>query len=157
MRIVRLPAAPAATLGVIVSLALVALTGCGPGGPALYPVAGKVTLKDGTPIAYGHVILHPDVKQGNESMEVCQGTINDGNYTIMTGAREGAPLGAYTVAIEAAKDVDPNNPYFTEWLAHEKYIDPTQSNLTLEVVEDPQPGRYDFKLDPHPQQKTAAQ
>ncbi len=49
--------------------------------------------------------------------------------------------------------MDPNNPYFTEWLAHEKYIDPTRSKLTLEVVEKSEPGRYDFKLDPHPTQK----
>jgi hypothetical protein len=137
----------------VFSLTAMALTGCGPSGPKVYPVQGKVTLTDGTPIAYGHVILHADKSKGNESMQVCQGTINNGSYTIMTGARPGAPLGAYTVAIEAAKEVNPDNPYFTEWLAHEKYIDPSKSNLTLEVVEQPEPGRYDFKLDPHPQQK----
>ena len=135
------------------SLAAIGLVGCGPSGPAVYPVQGKVTLKDGTPIVFGHVILQADKAQGNLSQEVCQGTIQDGSYTIMTGARPGAPLGAYTVAIEAAKDVDPKNPYFTEWLADEKYIDPTKSKLTLEVVKNPEPGRYDFKLDPHPPQK----
>jgi len=134
-------------------LAALALVGCGDSGPKVYPVQGKVSLMDGTPIIYGHVILQPDKKQGNLSMEICQGTIQDGSYTIMTGARPGAPLGAYTVAIEAAKEVDPNNPYFTEWLADEKYIDPTRSKLTLVVIEKPEPGRYDFKLDPHPPQK----
>ena len=134
-------------------LAALGLTGCSPSGPKVYPVQGKVTLTDGTPILYGHVILQPDKAQGNLSMEICQGTIQEGNYTIMTGARPGAPLGAYTVAIEAAKEVDPQNPYFTEWLADEKYIDPTRSKLTLVVVEKPDPGRYDFKLDPHPTQK----
>ena len=135
-------------------LAVIGLVGCGPSGPKIFPVQGRVTLTDGTPILFGHVILQPDKAQGNQSMEVCQGTIQNGSYTIMTGARPGAPLGAYTVAIEAAKEVDANNPYFTEWLADEKYIDPTRSKLTLVVVEKPEPGRYDFKLDPHPPQKT---
>jgi len=129
--------------------------GCGEDGPKLVPVEGKVTLKDGTPIAYGHVILHPDTAKGNTSKEMCQGTIQSGVYTIHTGARAGAPVGAYLVSIEAAKDVDPNNPYFTEWLADEKYINPNTSKLTLDVVERPEPGRYNFQLDPHPPQKGA--
>jgi hypothetical protein len=82
-----------------------------------------------------------------------QGTIRDGTYTIMTGARNGAPVGAYKVSIEAAKEVNPNNPYFTEWLADERYVDPNRSKLTVEVVENAEPGRYDFKLNPHPPQK----
>jgi hypothetical protein len=131
------------------SLAAIGLSACGGSGPKLVPVEGRVTLTDGTPVAYGHVILHPDAGRGNASKEVCQGMIRDGRYTIMTGARQGAPVGAYKVSIEAAKEVDPNNPYFTEWLADEKYIDPSRSNLTMEVVEGPEPGRYDFKLTPH--------
>ena len=35
------------------------------GGPKLYQVRGKVTLKDGTPVKYGHVILHADAAKGN--------------------------------------------------------------------------------------------
>ena len=140
--------------GLVVSLAAIGVSSCGPSGPKLVPVQGKVTLKDGTPVAYGHIILHPDAGRGNTSKEVCQGTIRDGSYIIMTGAKKGAPLGAYKVSIEAAKDVDPNNPYFTEWLADEKYVDPERSKLTTEVVENPEPGRYDFKLSPHPPQRT---
>jgi hypothetical protein len=139
--------------GLVFPLAVLGLSGCGLSGPKLVPVQGKVTLTDGTPIAYGHVILHPDVSKGNTSKEICQGTIQDGSYTIMTGARKGAPVGAYKVSIEAAKDVNPDNPYFTEWLADEKYLDPNRSNLTMEVVEDPGPSRYDFKLNPHPPQQ----
>jgi hypothetical protein len=135
------------------SLTAIGLSACGRSGPQLVPVEGKVTLTDGTPVAYGHVILHPDAGRGNASKEVCQGTIRDGRYTIMTGARQGAPVGAYKVSIEAAKDVDPSNPYITEWLADEKYVDPSRSNLTMEVVESAEPGRYDFKLNPHPRQK----
>jgi hypothetical protein len=142
-------------VGVLVAaftLSLAALPGCGPGGPKLHPVRGRVTLKDGTPVKYGHIILHADVSKGNTTKEVSQGTIRDGEYAIMTGAREGAPPGAYRVSIEAADEVDENNPYFTRWFADEKYVNPDTSRLTMEVVETPEPGRYDFKLDPHPPQ-----
>lgn len=123
-------------------------SGCGPTGPALVPVEGKVTLTTGKPVTYGHVILHPDVARGNTSKEVCQGTIQDGGYLIMTGAKYGAPLGPYKVAIEAGK-ADPQNPYITEWIADEKYINPNQSGLQMEVVENAEAGRYDFRLEPH--------
>ena len=121
MRRGKASAGRAVAVGLVLPLAALALSGCGPSGPKLVPVQGRVTLTDGTPVAYGHVILHPDASKGNPSKEVCQGTIRDGSYTIMTGARTGAPVGAYTVSIEAAKEVNPNNPYFTEWLADEKY------------------------------------
>jgi hypothetical protein len=128
--------------------------GCGgPSGPTLYPVTGRVTLTDGSPIKYGHVILHPDAAKGNTSKEVCQGTIRDGTYVVMTGARKGAPLGAYRVTIEAAAEVDEANPYFTEWYADEKYASLNTSKLTAEVVEGPESGRYDFQLDPNPKPK----
>lgn len=138
----------------VAGLAFAACTaGCGAEGPRLVPVEGKVTLKDGTAIAYGHVILHPDTAKGNTSKEICQGTINNGAYTIYTGARRGAPVGAYRVSIEAAKETDEKNPYFTEWLADERYINPDTSKLTMDVVESAEPRRYDFQLDPHPPQK----
>jgi hypothetical protein len=131
------------------------MTGCGAAGPKLVPVEGRVTLKDGTPIANGHVILHPDPAKGNASKEGPVGTITNGAYTIHTGAGTGAPLGAYLVTIEAAKDVDEKNPYVTEWLADEKYIDPSTSKLTMVVVDRAEAGRYDFQLDPHSPQKGA--
>lgn len=128
------------------------LSGCWPSGPVLVPVEGKVTLTDGKPVAYGHVMLHPDAGRGNASKEVPVGTIQDGGYRIMTGARYGAPLGAYKVAIEAGK-ADAKNPYITVWIADEKYIDLNQSGLRMVVVEAPEPGQYDFKLEPHPAQR----
>jgi hypothetical protein len=134
-------------------LAAAGLAGCGPGLTKLVPVEGRATLKDGTPIKHGYVVLYPDAGKGNQSREQCHGQIENGTFKIMTGAREGAPPGWYKVGIEAAKDVDPNNPYFTEWLADEKYVDPARSGLTMEVVENPDPNRYEFKLDPHPPQK----
>lgn len=129
-----------------------ALPACKKDGSKLFAVKGKVTLVDGTPVKFGHVILHADASKGNTTKEVSQGTIRDGEYTIMTGAREGAPLGAYRVSIEAADVVDEKNPYFTKWFADEKYVSPDTSGLTMTVVEKPEPGQFDFKLDPHPPQ-----
>lgn len=152
MRSRNVTRAPTVAWPVVFSLAVIGLAGCGESGPKLAPVQGQVTLINGTPIEYGHVILRPDLSQGNTSLEISQGTIQKGSYTIRTGAREGAPTGKYKVSIEAAKEVDPNNPYFTEWLADEKYVNPDRSGLTMEVVDEAEPGRYDFKLNPHPPQ-----
>src|SRR5262245_29086674 len=149
MRLRDATTGPTVTLGLALSLAAAGLGGCGRSGPKLVPVEGKVTLADGTPGAHGHVGVHPDAGRGNTSKEVPQGTIRDGSYAVITGARRGAPVGAYKVSVEAAKEVDPNNPYFTEWLADEKYVDPGRSGLAVEVVENPGPGRYDFRLTPH--------
>ena len=83
-------------------------------------------------------------------MEVSQGTIRNGEYTVQTGARDGAPAGAYKVSIEAADEVDEKNPYFTKWFADEKYCSPDTSGLTMDVTESPAAGQYDFtKLEPH--------
>jgi hypothetical protein len=130
-----------------------AAAGCAPAGVKLVPVRGKVTLTDGTAVSHGYVVFHPDPAKGNASKEICQGQIKNGEYVILTGPKEGAPPGWYKVTVEAAKVVDPNNPYFTEWLADQRYVDAEKSGLTAEVVESPEPGRYDFKLDPHPKQK----
>jgi len=135
-------------LAVAFALGVATLTGCGSKEVKLVTVSGKVTLTNGQTVSHGYVNLHPDESKGNKSKDLHQGQIKDGVFTIMTGAREGAPTGHYRVTIEAAKDVDPNNPYFTEWLADEKYVDLTRSGLTMEVVETPDPGRYDYKLDP---------
>jgi hypothetical protein len=153
MRIGKARTGRAVLVRVVLCLNVLGMSSCGPSGPKLVPVQGKVTLIDGTPITYGHVVLHPDASKGNSSKNISQGTIQNGSYTIMTGAKQGAPLGAYKVGIEAAKEVDPNNPYFTEWLADEKYVDPNRSGLTMEVEENPEPNRYDFKLNPHAPQK----
>src|SRR5205823_13477744 len=66
--------------GLACFMAAIGLSSCGPSGPKVVPVQGKVTLTDGTPISYGHVIIHADESKGNTSKEVSQGTITDGTY-----------------------------------------------------------------------------
>ena len=127
--------------------------GCSNGEIRLVKVSGNVSLKDGSPVVYGYINFHPDSSQGNASREICVGTIKSGQYTLLTGVRYGAPVGAYRVSISAAAEIDVKHPYYTKWYAHEKYISPDRSRLVADVVESPEPGRYDFKLDPHPKAK----
>jgi hypothetical protein len=131
-----------------VAVLTLGLSGCGTKGPRLARVEGKMTA--GTELLRtGTVIFYPNAKRGNLSAEEPRGQIDpEGNYKIFTGAKEGVAPGWYKVAVTAAEQVDPNNPYFTKWLIPEKYIDPRTSGLEVEVVENPAPGAYDFKLDP---------
>lgn len=120
--------------------------GCG-GGSKLPQVQGKVTLA-GQPLRTGFVIFHPDAARGNHSREEPRADIDvDGNYVLLTRLEKGAATGWYKVAVTAADQLDPNNPYFTKWLIPEKYIDPKTSGLAVLVVESAAPGAYDLKLD----------
>lgn len=140
-------------LAMAASAVALAAAGCGENGPVYYEVSGKVTLKDGTPIKSGFVIFYPDGRKGNKSRESSTGSIKDGTYVLKSGMHDGCPPGTYRVSVEAAMEVDEKNPYATKWLAHEKYVHPDKSQLTAVVVETPEAGRYDFKLDPHPKAK----
>ena len=132
----------------VIAIAFGLFAGCSQSGPKYVTVSGKVTLKDGTPVKHGNIIFQPDQKRGNASQVICQSVIRDGEYTIRTGEKVGAPLGTYRVLIEAPLQPDEKNPYFTKWFAHEKYMNPERSKLTVDVAEQPEPGQYDFKLDP---------
>jgi hypothetical protein len=124
----------------------VSLLGCEKSGPKMVPVEGKVTYK-GKPVPRGSVSFFANNKKGNQSMEVPIGTIEDGTYHVITRITEGMTPGWYNVAVNAAKQIDPKNPYFTEWLVPEKYSNPKTSKLELQIVENPAPGAYDINLD----------
>jgi hypothetical protein len=129
------------------------LAGCGPQKARLVPVEGKVTV-GGKPLATdanttGWVILYPDKAKGNQSLEEPRGPIDsEGRYTISTGTRPGASPGWYKVSVDAAKVIDPKNPYHSAsgFLIPERYIDKEKSKLALEVVEDAPTGKYDLAL-----------
>jgi hypothetical protein len=127
-------------------LLAVSLAGCQKSGEKLLPVEGKVQL-GGKPLTTGYVILHPDKDKGNTSLHEPRGQIDkQGNYRISTNEKTGAPPGWYKVAVTAADQIDPKNPYFTRWLVPEKYIDYRTSQLAFEVVEQPAEGAYDLSL-----------
>jgi hypothetical protein len=132
----------------LLGLVCLGLAGCGPSGEKLVRVEGKVMLGD-QPLTTGTVILSPDAAKGNQSLEEPRGEVDaNGTFKVYTGRREGVSPGAYKVAVTAAEQVDPNNPYFTKWLIPEKYIDFQTSGLSFAVAENDPPGTYDLKLSP---------
>jgi hypothetical protein len=127
-------------------LALCAI-GCDNSGPKMVQVEGKVTYK-GKPVPRGSVSFFAEPKKGNLSKEMPLGAIEDGYYRAFTRTKEGMTPGWYHVTVNAAKQVDMKNPYFTEWLVPEKYSNPKTSKLEKEIVENPAPGAYDINIEP---------
>ena len=123
------------------------LAGCGAGGETLTPVAGKVTV-GGAPLTAGAVTFHPDADKGNKTQHIPVGNLDaQGNYTMMSAATPGAPLGWYKVSVSAQQPIDPQNPYAPpKHLINPKFSDPGTSGLTVEVVASPAPGAYDFQV-----------
>jgi hypothetical protein len=140
------------TYALLCSLAA-GLLGCGNDQERLFPVEGKVWVGDDLLTTDAHtrgtVVLHPDKGKGNNSLEIPRGAIGaDGSYRILTYNKSGAAPGWYRVTINAAKVIDPKNPYHSvrDFLVPERYLTQETSNLAIEVVERPDPGAYDLKL-----------
>ena len=127
-------------------LCAVIATGCEQGGPKMVQIEGKVTYK-GKPVPRGTLSLFAETKKGNQSMEVPIGIIEDGYYHVKTRTKDGATPGWYQVSVNAAKQINPKDPYFTDWLVPEKYSNPKTSKLEMEVVENPAPGKYDINIE----------
>jgi hypothetical protein len=130
------------------SVLAVGMAGCSEPREELVRVEGKVRVGN-QPLTTGTVIFVPDATRGNRSKEEPRGEIDpEGRYRLFTGAREGVQPGWYKVAVTAAEQLNPNNPYFTKWLIPEKYIDTRTSNLALQVLKNAPSGAYDLQLDP---------
>jgi hypothetical protein len=132
-------------------------TGCGDAsgvGPT-YPVAGKITFNDTPLTAKNTVILcKPDAARRNNSPFEPSGTVDaEGNYTLTTRGKNGAPPGWYKVVVTAREDAAPVHPEgpqrrrpVSRSLLPERYGDAQTTDLSIEVVESPAPGAYDLKL-----------
>jgi hypothetical protein len=135
-------------------VAIVALlgvaAGCGKKAGEFVPVSGKVTL-DGKPLTVGAISFRPDAARGNASMHIPSGDIDpQGNYKLVTVGKDGAPLGWYKVLVFAdANSLDGSNrasPLPPKWLMNAKYITEKGTDLSVEVVQTPEPGAYDLKV-----------
>jgi len=138
---------PARLLTIACCLALCS-AGCGDSsGPKLVPVAGKVTV-DGQPVKAGTLSFRPDKSKGNMSPHEPGGEIDSaGNFKLFTNRKEGAPVGWYRVAVMAGEPVDVGNlSGQARWFANPKFASADTSGLSVEVVEKPADGAYDFKL-----------
>jgi hypothetical protein len=128
-------------------LGLIPLMGCR-SGPRRASVSGTVTL-DGKPVKEGLVSFSPDASKGNTARVSCTALIKDGSYELKTTGvlnsekGSGAPLGWYKVSIQTVNNFkgQPKNEI------PNKYTNPEQTPLSIEVVDNPEPGHYDIKLD----------
>jgi hypothetical protein len=114
----------------------------------MVPVEGQIQLA-GKALTKGTVILRPDAGKNNTTAHEPRGSINSaGHYKILTHPREGAPLGWYKVGVVVTEPSDPSNPYSVpRSLIPEKFANPDDSGLTLEVRANAPPGAYDIKLE----------
>jgi hypothetical protein len=128
--------------------------GCGgddSGVGTTYPVAGQVTL-DNVPLKaeVGNVLFKPDRSKGNDSAFEPVGKIDpEGNYTLSTNGKAGAPPGWYKVIVTAHDgklNRNPNRPPTPTALVPPQYGTPETTDLSVEVVESPGTGAYDLKL-----------
>ncbi len=134
----------------ILSLGVSVAAGAGCGDPAdevkTVHVEGKVLLGNNPLTTGGLVIFYPD--KANKHQYEARGQINEqGVYKLHCDfkQKEGAPVGAYRVAVIAQKE--PKDPYGDPiWLIHPRFGDPNDSKLTIQVVENPAAGAYDLKV-----------
>jgi hypothetical protein len=132
--------------GLVVAAALFAATaGCKDEGEKLVPVSGAVTAA-GKAVPSGTLTFYPDGDKGNKSQHLPTGVLEpDGRFDIyVSGPRKGAPLGWYKVVVYAVDDPQPGKP--NKYFVHRKYTEIGSTPLSIEVVENPTPDRYDMKL-----------
>ena len=116
------------------------LPGCGGRGP-LVPVRGQVTLAE-KPLVGGILTFIPLEKQSGELRPDAEMDA-EGNYSLKTGGREGAPVGKYRATLTiSGKDQTQSaqfDPVYSQW---------EKSLLLVEIVDNAPPGAYDLKLLP---------
>ncbi len=124
---------------------LFAFAGCG--GPKMVPVTGKVMLAD-QPLTVGRINFIPDRAKGNNQSVACIGRPNSqGAYELVTvtvrgESKKGAFPGWYKVTFL-------NSNEFKEDLqgkVNRKFMDEKSSPFSIEVVENPEPDRYNFTV-----------
>jgi hypothetical protein len=140
-------------LGLLLVWCLGALSvGCGGtyiDGVKIVPVSGTVLVQDQplTGVPQGSVAFHPDAAQGNQSMHLPTGRLNaDGTYELLTGNKKGAPLGKYKIVVSALENKLEEGPTMPRHILEDKYYAREQTDLTIEVIENPPPGYYDLKV-----------
>ena len=129
------------------------ITGTDTGVGKTYPVIGKLTF-DNQPVTAESttVLFKPDASKGNTSPFEPAGTVDeDGNFTLITKGKSGAPLGWYKVIVTAVEGPtkQPKNPRqraVARSLLPAKYGQAKTTDLAVEVVENANPGAYDLKL-----------
>lgn len=129
----------------VVAVLLIPAAGCKSDDEKLAPVSGTITA-DGKPVPSGTVTFYPDGAKGNASKHQPIGVLDsEGRYELVVpGGKKGAPPGWYKVVVYAVDDPQPGKP--NKYHANPIYADLGTTTLTVEVIETPEAGRYDFAL-----------
>jgi hypothetical protein len=126
------------------ALILMAVAGCGGGGT--YPVQGKVTYKDGTPVTAGTVVFEPasgDLKASARGDIKPDGTFRLGTYS----DSDGAPDGHYHVLVVPPAPPEENERRPQRPPIHRKYLSPDTSPLKATVTRERAKNDFRFELD----------
>ena len=133
----------------------VSLSGCkGQPSEKFVTVEGRLMV-EGQPVTTGHIGFIPDESRGNMHPEYSIGDIQpDGKFKLVTNDKGGVRLGWYKVVIWAASEPISPTPTFgangqptpINWVVATKYTTKETTDLFVEVVEQPSPGRYDFNV-----------
>jgi hypothetical protein len=126
---------------------------CSGGGPALYPVDGKILLK-GQPLAGATVSFWPKTGEQAKVTPSTGVTDEEGRFKLSTGTRTGAPPGDYVVTVIQSRQIPAKGakggmsmePPDTEDALHGAYANRTRSQLTATVkAESNQLAAFDLK------------
>jgi hypothetical protein len=128
----------------LLSLAAVALSGCGGGDPyavKTVPAAGSVTYK-GKPLSNGTIMFQPVKEEGRPA----SGVIQDGKFTLTTyNEGDGAVAGKHKVAVVVANEVKTKDGDTTlKYIVPQKYASPETSGVEVDV---PDNGSQDLKVE----------
>jgi hypothetical protein len=130
------------------AVALVGLVplACGPTGPEMATISGKVTY-NGKPVPKGTITFIPVAQGGRNAVGVIA---SDGSYALQTEKPgDGALLGDYNVTIsahdEAVLDYIPSKPVEPKLLAPAKYENPKTTDLKATVKRGASPVNFDLK------------
>jgi hypothetical protein len=133
---------------VFCAFGLVFLAGCG---PKRVPASGTIEV-DGKPLEGGILYFNPDVDKGNTASVSCSSPIKNGKFELRTNGVErsdsgpGVPLGWYKVTLRV--NMPGEKPVFPGPAIEidRKYFTAETTPLFIEVVENPEPGKYDLKI-----------
>jgi hypothetical protein len=110
-----------------------------------YPVKGKVYL-DGALLKAGSVAYFPADYEGAPAFEAAARIAPDGTYELSTRGKPGALLGRYKVTVVSQKQVDSSRPAEAVSLVPTEYTRKETTPLAVEVVENPEDGKYDLRM-----------
>ena len=145
LRLIALRQPRTGVLTLLLALLVIVPLGCDSADtlPPMAPVKGKATI-DGAPLTAGQVALHPEAADPSVKVPLSAGTIDgNGNYEIFTGGKAGAPLGKYKVVVTPS--MVPMQGGTPPVQVNQKFRVPTDSPLSIEVVETPKEGQYDLQ------------